>query len=493
MVSHSEIEAHFSTIRVDELLSRPSRKDEDGNYDSDAELTDGIALLGDGYNGYAFIFEEEIDGELTPFVLKFSEDSDDNSEKIIRTCIKLFSGLKDDDVSPHFPVVYKYEESDTFIDTFYDMFHDADNVLSEIANEFDCDSDVAHLHIVQFCNEGTLLDLVSDTELTSTEVKVMLFEIFFTLAVITERYPNFRHSDLHADNILIDGYASRTNGCNLYAFGGVDHYLPDTGIMTKLWDYEFATFGDPDMITNTCIHRGLEMGISNNYNSAFFDVHPILNNIISSFADDVPADIVEWAESIVPDARFQGEDFDEGRKRMCDVGPDDDLSAIYMFADRMTKRWARLKILRYVCHNTDSEILNEVAYRMDIDIPRVTKKKYKFVKHLSPIFCISEAERDTLLDNPRYMEEVKESALMTRFLAEVKKAGGADPKPLIDKLEEGLGPLNWDTNSFLPGELPFEKTPAEIIKDPFFDEFRITREEAVAKYGEINNEYNRKK
>lgn len=478
----SHVESHFQGVPIHTLLDRPSKKDENGCYDPEEELSEGVALLGEGYNGCAFIFEEEIDRKRR-IVLKFSPETMDNSHEMTNLCIDRFSVLRKNDVSPHFPRVYKKECSAEFIDAFYQKYKDSKNSLGDIAHDIDPDAEYAHLHLVEHCNEGSLLDCVATSSLDTVDLRVMLFEIFYTLAVINQRYPEYRHSDLHADNILVYCYDSKSKGCNCYRLNGVDYYLPDTGLITRLWDYEFSTFGK-DHLVNTGTHRGLAMGLSNSLNGPYFDVHPILNNVVTSF-DNI--ELEEWVLSMIDDNRFIGPEYDEGRFRLKDCVINDDTEALYVHSDRLTKHWARKKILGHAINNSSIEEICSAISDLGIYIPpNVLNRKLRIMRALEVAFAISEAdEGHPLYDNPEWMEKVYEKKLFTKFL---ELLNVPTLPALISHFESGIGPLDWNTNSFIQGELPFETTASKLLEEHFSD-FVMTEEEAIKKYGQINNFY----
>ena len=67
---------------------------------------------------------------------------------------------------------------------------------------------------------------------------IILFKIIYTLTIIYQQYPSFRHNDLSFKNILV---GSDTNsGYDLYYYNHIYYKIPNTGYQLYLWDFEYS-------------------------------------------------------------------------------------------------------------------------------------------------------------------------------------------------------------------------------------------------------------
>lgn len=93
-------------------------------------------------------------------------------------------------------------------------------------------------------NEEVLLNL-----------EILLFHIVYTLAAIQDKYPSFRHNDLHLENILIArvNYLGNEEEYFRFKYKGKIFNVPNIGFMAKLIDFGRSTIDgivDNDFINN---------------------------------------------------------------------------------------------------------------------------------------------------------------------------------------------------------------------------------------------------
>lgn len=69
-------------------------------------------------------------------------------------------------------------------------------------------------------------------------VKVILFQLCYTLAAIFMRFPWFRHNDLKDDNVLL--HAGPTEGVTEYVIHGTTFRVPNVGVVALMADVDFA-------------------------------------------------------------------------------------------------------------------------------------------------------------------------------------------------------------------------------------------------------------
>ena len=118
--------------------------------------------------------------------------------------------------------------------------------------------------ISEWANKGSLKDymikVLSDNYKTESKtieqidahnneiIKNILFQVVYTLQCIKERFPNFRHNDLHLENLLVDEI--QIESCWIdekyfkYTISGKNFYVPNLGFRILLWDYDFANFNN---------------------------------------------------------------------------------------------------------------------------------------------------------------------------------------------------------------------------------------------------------
>jgi hypothetical protein len=118
--------------------------------------------------------------------------------------------------------------------------------------------------ISEWANRGTLKDFMikiltenyKDTSKTVARINIhnneiiknILFQVIYTLYCINQKYPNFRHNDLHLDNILVDDIPYEDETYFKYSILGRNFYVPNMGFRILLWDYDFANFNHSDKL-----------------------------------------------------------------------------------------------------------------------------------------------------------------------------------------------------------------------------------------------------
>ena len=100
------------------------------------------------------------------------------------------------------------------------------------------------LTICEFAHHRSLYEFLPKTahnvESLESTIRLVLFQISYTLAWIQYIHPNFRHNDTTLRNILIakapaEGYSEYT------APDGTVFHVPNMGVRTILWDFDMAT------------------------------------------------------------------------------------------------------------------------------------------------------------------------------------------------------------------------------------------------------------
>ena len=97
--------------------------------------------------------------------------------------------------------------------------------------------------ISEFVEGGSLDNWVfdvyeNDKEITDNQWKSIVFQLIYTIFII-QRYYKMMHNDFHYGNILIDN-SIKASGYLVYDIDDKRFYIKNTGIIPKLWDFEFC-------------------------------------------------------------------------------------------------------------------------------------------------------------------------------------------------------------------------------------------------------------
>ena len=175
--------------------------------------------------------------------------------------------------------------------------------------------------VAEYVNGGELAEFIEKVADLPTEVKTALyrtiiFEIVYTLAVLQSKY-KFGHNDLHLRNILMDTDIP-SGGFWSYNFQGKKFYVPNLGLMPKIWDLDFATIFKSRGVLKGRIKNAKvigyldtwgkmnnwkDYGIQDKFNSKY-DIHMFLNGLWMA-KENLTPDIVEFIEETIP-KRFLG-------------------------------------------------------------------------------------------------------------------------------------------------------------------------------------------
>ena len=185
-------------------------------------------------------------------------------------------------------------------------------------------NDLASVLICEWSDKSDMLDYIRNNykNISLLQWKVLLFQIIYTLAVIHDKYPAFRHNDMKANNILIntDNSTQQTSKAQLYLYTNDDwnkqFLIPNIGIQAKIWDFDFACVKgliENNKVNSEWAHEKVK--ISNEPNK-YYDIHYLLNTLSSKrffpefYKGGVPKEIVEFVERIVPEKyRTKGTEF----------------------------------------------------------------------------------------------------------------------------------------------------------------------------------------
>jgi hypothetical protein len=169
--------------------------------------------------------------------------------------------------------------------------------------------------ISEWADYGDLLDYIRNNyeKIDLQTWKVIFFQLLSVLAVIQKRYPEFRHNDLKANNVLVQKVKmSAPNNKYKYTINDCDFIVPDVGIQLKLWDFDFACI--PGIIDNSKVSADWtkEINVKPKMNQ-YYDLHYFFNTLIkpdffSQFyvGNHVPNEIKEFVHRIIPEQYRSG-------------------------------------------------------------------------------------------------------------------------------------------------------------------------------------------
>jgi len=170
--------------------------------------------------------------------------------------------------------------------------------------------DFVSILISEWYDGGDLLDYIRKNyeNMDAKKWTIIFFQFLFTLALIHEKFPAFRHNDLKANNILIKFTNIKKNPKKLYYRYNIDttkFILPDIGMQIGISDYDFACIDG--MIENNKVNSNWakEKNITKKENK-YYDMHYFFNTLISKrffpqfYEGGAPQIIVDFIHRVVP-------------------------------------------------------------------------------------------------------------------------------------------------------------------------------------------------
>lgn len=161
--------------------------------------------------------------------------------------------------------------------------------------------------ISEWANRGDLLDFIRKNykRFELLHWKVFFFQLLSTLAVIHSKYPDFRHNDLKANNILVHKI-SQTDHNFSYIVKKYKYVVPNIGYQIKLWDFDFACIDG--QIENSKVNSewAKSINITKNKNR-YYDIHYFFNTLMKKgffpqfLKDDkIHQEVKDFVNRIVP-------------------------------------------------------------------------------------------------------------------------------------------------------------------------------------------------
>ena len=164
--------------------------------------------------------------------------------------------------------------------------------------------------ISEWASYGDLMDFLRKKyqKFTLKHWKILFFQIISVLAIIHKKYPEFRHNDMKANNILVDKVPiSKKYNRYMYEINGQTYVIPNVGFNIKLWDFDFACI--PGIADNSKVSAKWtdKINIKPKQNR-YYDLHYFFNTLtrkgfMPEFFNDklIPNEIKEFIHRIIPE------------------------------------------------------------------------------------------------------------------------------------------------------------------------------------------------
>jgi hypothetical protein len=174
--------------------------------------------------------------------------------------------------------------------------------------------DKVSILISEWVNGGDLLDYIKKNHKNVTQMqwRVIFFQILSVLAIIQDKYPSFRHNDLKPNNILIQILDNNTETVFYeYIIGNNRYYVPNVGVMIKIWDFDFACI--PGIVENNKVKADWTNDRLNvkERRHRYYDMHYFFNTLMEpGFFEDfskLPKKVIEFVHRMVPECYRRGQ------------------------------------------------------------------------------------------------------------------------------------------------------------------------------------------
>jgi hypothetical protein len=181
----------------------------------------------------------------------------------------------------------------------------------------------SHMLVSEFVEGGSLDTWVfntyeNDKSISNYQWKSIVFQLLYTIAVIQKHY-KMMHNDFHYGNILVDDTVE-AKGYLVYEINGKTYYLKNTGVIPKLWDFEFSmVFSDnlsgsypnkfitgpyaydrkthKTLVNNDESNSDDDANVPYNYNEVY-DAHYFLTSLLDLF---ISQELFDWILKKYPD------------------------------------------------------------------------------------------------------------------------------------------------------------------------------------------------
>lgn len=209
--------------------------------------------------------------------------------------------------TPHIvlPLTYFLTNTETFVQKTMDI-KVIPKKYSEFIDKFNNNifESKSVVTIVEWINGGDMLDFIRKyhKKLSILDWKVMIFQILFTLAIIQEKYPAFRHNDLKLNNILINIDPTKRNAdiWKQYTFKKYEFIIPDIGIDTMLTDFDFSCI--QGVVENEKVDQTWTDKINvSNHSHKYYDIFFLFGSMCKFLKHEmIPTEIKQFVYRVIP-------------------------------------------------------------------------------------------------------------------------------------------------------------------------------------------------
>lgn len=162
----------------------------------------------------------------------------------------------------------------------------------------------------------------NDESISDTQWRAIVFQLVYCIAILQSKY-KMMHNDFHYGNILIDT-SVMPGGYFVYKMGGKDFYIPNTGVIPKLWDFEFSmvysnyvpdaypnkfiigSFEYDEKVHKTKVEDEVPHNVPYNYNETY-DLHYFLTSLLDLY---ISQELFDWILTLYPAELIPDDDND---------------------------------------------------------------------------------------------------------------------------------------------------------------------------------------
>jgi hypothetical protein len=205
-------------------------------------------------------------GDLEGAKREKDQDSILVSEKFSKVTAVLF----DKKITPHF--VRVFEEQD--VKNFAAKIPGLEKRLNNLTTYQRMYNHVAFMDLF----DTDLTRLLTHKVLDDNEIKIVIFQILYTIAAAQHTLPNFRHNDLSTNNVLVRN--NRKKMTFRYDVDGMVFYTP-TKYAVAVTDYDFVHVPSIKILNNRRVMSGNYK--VNEENNISYDVHLFIKSVYKCF------------------------------------------------------------------------------------------------------------------------------------------------------------------------------------------------------------------
>ena len=202
----------------------------------------------------------------------------------IRTCYLSFCA----NIKKHLELVCDSLDKDEY---YYDYYK----------NELPNCLEYGIINIHDLCEYGTLHEYINiNNGSIKLEIwKTLLFQILYTLAVIQEKYPSFRHNDFRPSVIYLKKNPT-TNDYDSHYLDGQHFLVKNVGLQICINESRFSCMGD--IVKNNLIDEKWVNDLNiTPVQHRYYDLHYFFSHLLRYFDKAIPAEIINFIQRIIPD------------------------------------------------------------------------------------------------------------------------------------------------------------------------------------------------